>query len=97
MLHIIRSCFLKTLIYQSLHSNWPVCILYINVLLDMVFLFWFQMGVFGAALASVIATAAACILGFARLHGTGSFFGVLFQFRTGNALRILQLQAVRQL
>lgn len=49
-----------------------------NVLLDMVFLFWFQMGVFGAALASVIATAAACILGFARLHGTGSSFRCSF-------------------
>ena len=51
-----------------------------NVALDFVFLYGFDMGVFGAALASVIATAAACVLGFASLHrGT-------FHFKPGPAL-----------
>lgn len=38
-----------------------------NVVLDVVFLYGLQMGVFGAALASVIATAAACVIGFVSL------------------------------
>lgn len=45
-----------------------------NVILDIVFMFILDMGVFGAALASVIATAAACVLGFIALHrGKTSF------------------------
>ncbi len=51
-----------------------------NVALDFVFLYGFDMGVFGAALASVIATAAACLVGFASLYrGT-------FRFGPGPAL-----------
>lgn len=38
-----------------------------NVALDVLFLYGLQMGVFGAALASVIATAAACVFGFISL------------------------------
>ena len=45
-----------------------------NVLLDILFLFAFDMGVFGAALASVVATAAACVLGFWRLCDQKSSF-----------------------
>lgn len=45
-----------------------------NVLLDILFLFVLDLGVFGAALASVLATAAACALGFARLwRAPGTF------------------------
>jgi len=45
-----------------------------NVLLDLLFLFGMDMGVYGAALASVIATAAACAVGLVRLHtGKTSF------------------------
>ena len=39
----------------------------LNILLDVVFLIGMNMGVFGAALASVIATALACILGFRHI------------------------------
>ncbi len=47
-----------------------------NVALDVAFLYGLNMGVFGAALASVIATAAACLVGFASLHrGTFHFTG----------------------
>lgn len=45
-----------------------------NVLLDVLFLYVFDMGVFGAALASVLATAAACFLGFIRLCDKKSSF-----------------------
>ncbi len=45
-----------------------------NVLLDILFLFVFDMGVFGAGLASVVATAAACALGFWRLCDQKSSF-----------------------
>ena len=45
-----------------------------NVLLDILFMFVMDMGVFGAALASVISTAVACVLGFFALHrGKTSF------------------------
>ncbi len=45
-----------------------------NILLDLVYLFFLNMGVFGAALASVVSTAAACIVGFAGQHrGKTSF------------------------
>ncbi len=45
-----------------------------NVLLDILFMFVMDMGVFGAALASVISTAIACVLGFFALHrGKTSF------------------------
>lgn len=43
-----------------------------NVVLDIIFLYVLQMGVFGAALASVIATAAACVFGFVS-QGLGDF------------------------
>lgn len=45
-----------------------------NVILDVLFLYVFHMGVFGAALASVLSTAAACVLGFARLCDKKSGF-----------------------
>ena len=45
-----------------------------NILLDLVYLFLLNMGVFGAALASVVSTAAACIIGFiGQHHGNTSF------------------------
>ena len=51
-----------------------------NVALDVAFLYGLNLGVFGAALASVIATAAACLVGFMSLHrGT-------FHFRPGPAI-----------
>ena len=49
-----------------------------NVILDALFLYVFDMGVFGAALASVLATAAACILGFVRLCDKKSGFAFGF-------------------
>jgi len=45
-----------------------------NVALDLVFLYLFSWGVGGAALASVLATAAACVLGFVRLCDKKSAF-----------------------
>ncbi len=45
-----------------------------NVLLDVIFLYALDMGVFGAALASVLSTAAACVLGFVRLCDKRSGF-----------------------
>lgn len=45
-----------------------------NVLLDLLFLYVFDMGVFGAALASVVATAASCLLGFVWLCDKRSSF-----------------------
>ena len=45
-----------------------------NILLDLLFLFGMNMGVYGAALASVIATALACAVGMVRMHtGKTSF------------------------
>ncbi|MCR4841760.1 MAG: hypothetical protein K5840_00685, partial [Eubacterium sp.] len=49
-----------------------------NVVLDLLFLFVLNMGVFGAALASVIATALACVYGFMRLHSKGGTFRLEF-------------------
>jgi len=51
-----------------------------NVALDMVFLYLFDWGVPGAALASVLATAAACVLGFIRLCDKKSGFRFGFCF-----------------
>ena len=45
-----------------------------NVVLDVLFLYALDMGVFGAALASVLSTAAACILGFVKLCDKKSGF-----------------------
>lgn len=45
-----------------------------NVLLDLLFLYTFDMGVFGAALASVVATAASCLMGFVWLCDKRSSF-----------------------
>ncbi len=45
-----------------------------NVLLDLLFLYTFDMGVFGAALASVVATAVSCLLGFVWLCDKKSSF-----------------------
>lgn len=45
-----------------------------NVVLDVLFLYAFDWGVFGAALASVLSTAAACALGFVRLCDQKSGF-----------------------
>ena len=45
-----------------------------NIILDILFMFIFNFGVAGAALASVVSTAAACIYGMIKLHsGTSSF------------------------
>lgn len=40
----------------------------LNIVLDALFLFVFDMGIFGAAIASVTATAVACLVGFIFLH-----------------------------
>lgn len=45
-----------------------------NIFLDLLFLYVFDLGVFGAGLASVIATAAAAIIGFVLLCGSRSGF-----------------------
>lgn len=45
-----------------------------NILLDLLFLYVFDLGVFGAGLASVIATAAAAVIGFALLCDKRSSF-----------------------
>ena len=45
-----------------------------NILLDLLFLYVFDLGVFGAGLASVIATAAAAVIGFALLCDEHSSF-----------------------
>lgn len=45
-----------------------------NVFLDLLFLYGLNLGVFGAALASVLSTAAACVLGFIRLCDKRSSF-----------------------
>lgn len=44
----------------------------LNIALDVLFVYSWDMGVFGAGLASVIATAAACLYGIARLFSKGS-------------------------
>ena len=49
-----------------------------NILLDLLFLYVMDMGVYGAALASVIATALACVLGFIRLHTGKTSFQLRF-------------------
>lgn len=49
-----------------------------NILLDLLFLLVFDMGVYGAALASVISTAFACIVGFVWLHTGKSSFKLRF-------------------
>lgn len=54
-----------------------------NVILDAVFLYALDMGVFGAALASVLSTAAACILGFVRLCDKRSGFPFGFRVKCG--------------
>lgn len=45
-----------------------------NIILDLWFLYGLDWGVFGASLASVLSTAAACVFGLIRLFGTGSSF-----------------------
>ncbi len=52
-----------------------------NVVLDVLFLYAFDMGVFGAALASVLSTGAACVLGFVRLCDKKSSFGFGFRVK----------------
>jgi Na+-driven multidrug efflux pump len=59
----------------------------LNILLDVVFLIGMNMGIFGVALASVIATALACVLGLFRLHTGKSSFRFRFSFPDRNALR----------
>ena len=49
-----------------------------NILLDLLFLMVLHMGVYGAALASVISTAIACALGFIRLHTGETSFQLRF-------------------
>lgn len=54
---------------------WMMAILGVgNILLDLLFLYPLDMGIAGAAWASVLATAAACVLGFLCLCGKGSSF-----------------------
>lgn len=53
-----------------------------NVALDVLFLYALDMGVFGASLASALSTAAACILGFARLCDKKSSFPFGFRVKT---------------
>ncbi|MCI8873025.1 MAG: hypothetical protein HFH51_09265 [Lachnospiraceae bacterium] len=47
-----------------------------NIILDVLFLYVFDMGVFGAALASVVATALSCLLGFLWLCDKKSSFSL---------------------
>lgn len=49
-----------------------------NIILDLWFLYGLEMGVAGAALASVLATAAACVMGFASLCRRSGSFSVKF-------------------
>lgn len=53
-----------------------------NIALDVLFLYVSEMGVFGAALASVLSTAAACVLGFVRLCDKKSGFPFGFCVKT---------------
>ena len=48
------------------------CMTVTNIVLDVVFVYYWDMGVFGAGLASVIATALSCIYGLMRLFSKGS-------------------------
>ena len=63
-----------------------------NVALDLLFLYVFDWGVFGAGLASVIATAASCLLGFFWLCGKKSSFplGIRIRCRSVPLIRVLQ-------
>ena len=45
----------------------------INIALDLLFIFVFEMGIFGAALASVLASAFACVMGFVFLARSDNF------------------------
>ena len=56
------------------------CMMVLNIILDIVFLFVCDFGITGAAAASVLATAAACILGFLFLHSGNSNFHLAFGF-----------------
>ena len=58
-----------------------------NVLLDLVFLFGMDMGVYGAALASVIATALACEVGMVQMHTGKTSFRFKAQPPTREAFR----------
>ena len=49
-----------------------------NVLLDLLFMLVWDMGVYGAALANVISTAIACVVGFVRLHTGETSFQLRF-------------------
>lgn len=53
-----------------------------NVALDAVFLYALDIGIFGAALASVLSTAAACVVGFIRLCDKKSSFSLGFCIKT---------------
>lgn len=53
-----------------------------NIALDVLFLYVLDMGVFGAALASVLSTAAACVFGFMRLCDKKSGFPFGFCVKT---------------
>ncbi len=46
----------------------------VNIILDILFVYFMDMGVFGAGLASVVATALSCLYGFIRLFGKGSSY-----------------------
>lgn len=54
-----------------------------NVVLDAIFLYVLDLGIFGAALASVLSTAAACVIGFVRLCDKRSSFPFGFCIKSG--------------
>ena len=58
-----------------------------NVLLDLLFLFVLDMGVYGAALASVIATALACEVGMVQLHSGKTSFRFRLELPNREELR----------
>lgn len=64
----------------------------VNILLDVIFMVNLNMGVFGAALASVIATALACILGFLRMHTGSTSFRFRIDFPDRGAVRQIMVR-----
>lgn len=78
---------------RNRRATWMMSLMGVgNVLLDLLFLYVFDWGVFGAGLASVIATAAACLLGFFWLCDRKSSFPLGLRIRCPEAsfVRILQ-------
>ncbi len=61
---------------QKISSNALLVMTAVNIILDCLFLFVFNMGISGAALASVIASAIAVIIGFSQLLNKKSLFKI---------------------